>query len=209
MRSQFRSTLKHTSTIELRLDWLRSDAERRKFLAWLRAQKLRGAVLIATCRRTEGGGRLGGGIPHELFWLMEARDAGCTWCDIEMETFRELPHQSVRDYAVPPKIMLSIHDFDRTPLLPRTVEVAHHGQVDAVKIAALAQNYSDALRLLAPAKRSPAFVAVPMGELALPVRILALRAGSALAYAPVGETTAAALPRRPAESRHKSLRRHR
>ena len=148
------------------------------------------ATLIATCRRTEGGGRLSGGIPHELFWLMEARAAGCSWCDIEMETFRELPQQSVRDYAVPSKIMLSIHDFDRTPPLPRTVEVANHGQVDAVKIAALAKNYSDSLRLLAAAKKSRAFVAVPMGEIALPLRILALRAGSALAYAPVGETTA-------------------
>jgi 3-dehydroquinate dehydratase / shikimate dehydrogenase len=195
MRSQFRSALKQTPTIELRLDWLRSDAERRKFLAWLRAQKLRtqkipGATLIATCRRIEGGGRLSGGIPHELFWLMEARAAGCSWCDIEMETFRELPQQSVRDYAVPRKIMLSIHDFDRTPPLPRTVEVAHHGQVDAVKIAALSKSYSDALRLLAPAKKSRSFVSVPMGELALPLRILALRTGSALAYAPVGETTA-------------------
>ncbi len=190
MRAQLRGALKQTRTIELRLDWLRSDVERRKFLAWLRTQKVPGATLIATCRRTEGGGRLSGGIPHELFWLMEARAAGCSWCDIEMETFRELPQQSVRDYAVPSKIMLSIHDFDRTPPLPRTVEVANHGQVDAVKIAALSENYSDALRLLAPAKKSRAFVAVPMGELALPLRILALRAGSALAYAPVGETTA-------------------
>jgi 3-dehydroquinate dehydratase / shikimate dehydrogenase len=190
LQSQFEAALQQTPTIELRLDWLRSDAERRKFLAWLRTQTFRGATLIATCRRTEGGGRLSGGIPHELFWLMEARAAGCTWCDIEMETFRELPQQSVRDYAVPSKIMLSIHDFDRTPPLPGTVEVARHGQVDAVKIAAFARSYSDALRLLAPAKKSRSFVAVPMGELALPLRILALRAGSALAYAPVGKATA-------------------
>ena len=190
MRNQLRSALAQTLTVELRLDWLRSDAERRRFLAWLRTQNFSSATLVATCRRTEGGGRLSGGIPHELFWLVEARTAGCTWCDIEMETFRELPPQSVRDYAVPPKIMLSIHDFDRTPPLPRSVEVAHHGQVDAVKIAALAKTYPDALRLLEPAKKSRAFVAVPMGELALPLRILALRAGSALAYAPVGEATA-------------------
>jgi len=190
MRSQLRAALKQTPTVELRLDWLCSDAERRKFLAWLRKEKFSSGTMIATCRRTEGGGRLSGGIPHELFWLMEARAAGCSWCDIEMETFRELPQQSVREYAVPSKIMLSIHDFDRTPPLPRTVEVAHHGHVDAVKIAALSRSYSDALRLLAPARKSRAFVAVPMGEVALPLRILALRAGSALAYAPVGETTA-------------------
>ena len=91
MQRQVLAALAQTRTVELRLDWLANDAERRSFLRWLGRQKFRGATLIATCRRIEGGGRLDGGIPHELFWLMEARAAGCTWCDVEMETMRELP----------------------------------------------------------------------------------------------------------------------
>lgn len=190
MQRQVLAALAQTRTVELRLDWLVNDAERRSFLRWLGRQKFRSATLIATCRRIEGGGRLDGGIPHELFWLMEARAAGCTWCDVEMETMRELPGQSVREYAVPPRVMLSVHDFDRTPALPRTLNARVHGQVDAVKIAAHAETFNDGLRLLALAKRSRGFIAVPMGEVGLPLRILALRQGSALAYAPVGEVTA-------------------
>src|SRR5262249_40710581 len=45
-------------------------------------------------------------------------------------------------------------------------------------------------RLLRLASKSKSLVAVPMGEVGLPARILALREGSALAYAPVENATA-------------------
>ncbi len=70
------------------------------------------------------------------------------------------------------------------------IDVPAHGDVDALKIAATAATISDSLRLLALARPSRNFVAVPMGEIGLPARILALREGTALAYAPVGEATA-------------------
>jgi 3-dehydroquinate dehydratase / shikimate dehydrogenase len=59
-----------------------------------------------------------------------------------------------------------------------------------VKIAAKAKTIGDSIRLLRLARRSKNFIAVPMGEVGLPARILALRQGSALAYAPVAEATA-------------------
>src|SRR5260370_37029603 len=65
-----------------------------------------------------------------------------------------------------------------------------HGGVDAVKIAAEARSIHDSIRLLRLARSSKSFVAVPMGEAGLPARILALREGSALAYAPIAEATA-------------------
>ena len=184
--------LKETRTIELRLDWLKTDAERRKFLGWLRRRSFRGATFLATCRRKVAGGEFRGDIQAELFWLMEARRAGCAWCDVEIETERELPDQSIREYAVPPRVMLSMHDFDRTPKLPQSVSCPEcgEGEVDAVKIAAHAKTIADSLRLLHLAQRSRCFVAVPMGEIGLPARILALREGSAVAYAPIGESTA-------------------
>src|SRR4029077_13400619 len=61
---------------------------------------------------------------------------------------------------------------------------------DAVKIAANAKTIGDSVRLLRAARRSKNMVAVPMGEVGLPARILALREGSALAYASVAEATA-------------------
>lgn len=190
MAKLLRSALKETSSVELRLDWLSSDADRVRFLGWLTTFKPRNATFVATCRRREGGGRFAGGVDRQLYWLIQAREAGCQWCDIEVESLRMLPGQSVRQYAVPPRVMLSMHDFERTPDLPRSVKLPAHGGVDAVKIAAEARTIGDSVRLLRLARKSKSFVAVPMGEAGLPARILALREGSALAYAPVAEATA-------------------
>src|SRR5262249_23265573 len=143
------------------------------------------ATLLATCRRKEGGGRFKGDVAQQLYWLIEAREAGCLWCDVEIETLRELPSCSIRGYAVPPKVLLSVHDFERTPFLPKTVHLSAGCEVDAMKIAATARTITDSLRLLRLARRSENLVAVPMGEAGLAARVLAVREGSALAYAPV------------------------
>jgi 3-dehydroquinate dehydratase / shikimate dehydrogenase len=190
MAKLVRSALGQTSTVELRLDWLSSDSERSRFLEWLRKYRPRNATFLATCRRREGGGKLAGGVDRELYWLVQAREAGCQWCDLEVETLRRLPGQSVREYPVPRRVMLSMHDFERTPDLPRSVNPPARGGVDAVKIAAEARTIQDSVRLLRLARKSKSFVAVPMGEIGLPARILALREGSALAYAPVAAATA-------------------
>jgi 3-dehydroquinate dehydratase/shikimate dehydrogenase len=190
MAAQVKAAVREVRTVELRLDWLRNDRERAAFLAWLKKNRFRRSTFMATCRRRAGGGKYDGDLQGELYWLMQARSAGCTWCDLEIETLRELPDESVREYAVPPKVLLSMHDFRRTPSLPRVVKPPAHGGVDAVKMAATAHTIEDSLRLLRLARRSKKFVAVPMGEAGLPARILALREGSALAYAPVGEATA-------------------
>lgn len=185
-----RRAAKETPTVELRLDWLKTDLEREKFLSWLKRGRWKGIAFLATCRRRIGGGELVGDFGEELYWLMKAREAGCQWCDLEVETLRELPEQSVRGFAVPGKVMLSLHDFRRTPALPKRLLVAGHGEGDALKIAAMAQTIGDCVRLLKLAKNSRRVVAVPMGEVGLPARILALREGSALAYAPVAAATA-------------------
>ncbi len=187
---QLRKAWRETPTAELRLDWLRSDLERTRLLGWLKKQKISGKVLMATCRRVPAGGKFSGGIEAELFWLMQAREAGCVWCDVEVETLRELPGKTVRSYPVPSRVLLSVHDFDGTPKLPREIKLPNHGDVDGLKIAAHARTIRDSVGLIGLARRSKNFVAVPMGEIGLPARILALREGSALAYAPVGEATA-------------------
>ena len=181
-----------TRTIELRLDWLRSDHERSKFIAALRRSRSahRGLTLIATCRRILGGGKLSGGAEAELYWLTQAREAGCEWCDLEIETLRELPGQTARSLPIPPKILLSFHNFQRTLPFPKKAFHGRNGEADAIKIAARARTISDSLRLLQLASRSRNVVTVPMGEIGLPARLLALREGSALAYAPVANATA-------------------
>lgn len=189
-RIQIRKALEYTKTLELRLDWLKSDRERSKLMAWLKRHRLVGVTLLATCRRILGGGKLEGGGEAELYWLTQAREAGCQWCDLEIETLRELPGQCARSYPIPERILLSIHDFERTPKLPNRLAHPKCGEVDALKIAVKAQTLTDSLRVLKVASVSTNVVAVPMGEVGLPARLLALRDGSALGYAPVEAATA-------------------
>ncbi len=190
MSTAIRAALRVTPTIELRLDWLSSDNERSKLLAWLKSHRLANATFLATCRRKRAGGEFTGDIQGQLYWLIQAREAGCQWCDIEIETLRELTNKSARGYAVPGRIMLSIHDFERTPNIGRSFRIPRRGEVDAIKIAALSRNIADSVRLLRWAEGSKDCVAVPMGEVGLPARILALKHGSTLEYAPVGAATA-------------------
>jgi 3-dehydroquinate dehydratase / shikimate dehydrogenase len=190
MADLVRKGLRETPTIELRLDWLRNDSERSRFLLWVKKNKPRNATFLATCRRRAGGGKLAGGVQAELRWLNEAREAGCSWCDLEIETLRELPGKSFRQLGLPPHTLLSLHDFRRMPSRLRSFSSTAHPEADALKVAAHAKTYSDSLRLLRLARRLRNLVVVPMGEVGLPARVLALREGSALAYAPVGEATA-------------------
>ena len=187
---QVRAGVRQTPTVELRLDWLRNDTERARLLAWVKRKKGAGINFIATCRRKEGGGRFGGGVDAELYWLAASRDAGCSWCDLEIETLRRLRGRPVRELGLPQRIMLSVHDFDGMPALQSNLDVAAAHCVDSAKIAANARTIADSSRLLELARRARNFVAAPMGEVGLPARILALREGSALAYAPVATATA-------------------
>jgi len=188
--AQLRRALRETPTVELRLDWLKSDSERRRFLALLQPNRPRRAVLIATCRRRKGGGLLAGSVQDELRWLAQAAASGCLWCDLEVESLRKLPRDSIRKYSLPRRILLSVHDFGRMPRLDAAVGARWRGQVDAIKIAGAARTIADSVRLLRFAAKSRNCVAVPMGEVGLPARLLALREGSALAYAPVSAATA-------------------
>jgi len=187
---QLRVAGRYTRTVELRLDWLHSEHERTLLLKLLGKLKKNRLTLVATCRRILGGGKLAGGAQAELYWLSQAREAGCQWCDLEIETLRDLPGQSARRLPLPPKILLSFHDFERTPPLPKNLVHARQGEADAVKIAARARTLTDSLKLLRLAHDSRDLVAVPMGEIGLPARLLALSRGSALAYAPVAAATA-------------------
>ena len=187
--------LRETRTAELRLDWLASRSEIRKILQWLAGKKGKQArsraTLIATCRRRVAGGKFASDIKEQTEILRQAGRAGCAWLDIEIETAEKL---SKREFAVlraEAKILISYHDFKRTPPnLERVRTRLQRTGGDAIKIAAHANNYRDACRLLQLARANRRFVAIPMGEVGAAARILALRAGSALAYASVEEATA-------------------
>lgn len=184
-----RQGLRESPTIELRLDWLRSDAELERFLVWLAKNRSPRATFLATCRRRAGSGKLRGGVQRELHWLTRAAQAGCQWCDLEIETQQHLSTSSLAELGLP-RILLSLHDFRQTPRRIASPRLRLQPGIGALKIAANAKTIGDSIRILNAAKNSTHVVAVPMGEVGLPARILALREGSQLAYAPIGQATA-------------------
>jgi len=150
MAAQLRRAWRETPTVELRLDWLKSDSERRRLLAWLGRNRPRQAVVVATCRRREGGGLFADSVQDELYWLAQAREAGCLWCDLEIETLRKLPRNSIRQYSLPRRILLSVHDFDGMPPLraPGVRSLA-----DAIKIAGAMYNLESGVVDFLPSAR--------------------------------------------------------
>jgi 3-dehydroquinate dehydratase/shikimate dehydrogenase len=191
MLRALKQALRQSHTAEVRLDWLRNDREIEHFIRGIRVRGKR-ACLIATLRRRQGGGRYTGSVGKQLAFLEEAARAGCAWCDLEVESAARVDHTAIRALrGAGARVMISFHDFRRTPARPEAVvrRLATFGG-DAIKIAAQSNKLADATKLLAVARRRKNIVAVPMGEVGLPARVLALREGSALAYAAVAESTA-------------------
>jgi len=116
--------------------------------------------------------------------------------DEEIETLRTRPaeYYETTPYVsdlTPPANVVSYHNFRKTPARLSAVLAELKCQpAQCIKIATQCNSYADALRVLALCKGRRNVIAVPMGEIGLPARVLALRHGSALAYAAVGEKTA-------------------
>jgi 3-dehydroquinate dehydratase / shikimate dehydrogenase len=186
-----RQTLKHSRTAELRMDWLISSAEISRLIMRLNVDRKK-ACVIATMRRRAAGGKYSGGLHEQMSWLRLAAESGCAWCDVEVESAERLDKFGLDELRqVGARAMISFHDFRGTPRDLKTV-VRRLGRCggDAIKIAAQARTIEDSARVLALAQRKRNVVAVPMGEVGLPARVLALRAGSALAYAAADQATA-------------------
>jgi 3-dehydroquinate dehydratase / shikimate dehydrogenase len=187
---QLQIACKTARTVELRLDWLANDGEIAKFLKQLAGKKM-SAALIATCRRRPGGGRFSGSIADQLRILSEALRAGCEWYDLEIETARRCLPELLGVMLGQGRRLASAHFFKRMPPnLKRVAQELWSGGPDAIKIAAQCETIAESLKLLKMARGRRNVVAVPMGETALPARVLALREGSALAYAAVENVTA-------------------
>jgi 3-dehydroquinate dehydratase / shikimate dehydrogenase len=195
MWRQLARALVETKTVELRLDWLSNDREIERFLARLAASARRKVVrtratFIATCRRREAGGRYRGTIAKQLVHLGAALRAGCEWYDLEIESASRCPAELLDVLLGEGRQICSAHFFQGAPKDFKPV-IANLSSVrpDAIKIAAQCESLSEGQRVIHIARKRRDAIAVPMGEVALPLRILPPREGS-LAYAPVENATA-------------------
>ncbi len=190
MWNQLARALKVTRTVELRLDWLSDDAEIARFLSRLERLHHR-ATMIATCRRREAGGRFQGTIAKQLVHLAEAIQAGCQWYDFEIETLRKCPRELVDLVLGDGSQLASAHFFQSMPKsLPRVAAELVKHRPRAIKIAAHCDSLVEARALLDFGRNRRNIVAIPMGDMGLPARFLALRARGGFAYAPVEHSTA-------------------
>jgi 3-dehydroquinate dehydratase/shikimate dehydrogenase len=190
MIEQVRAGLRTTKTLELRLDYLRTPKERQAFLAWVKGKRPR-ALLIATCRREEGGGLFQGSREEQIDILSQAARSGADWCDLEIETARHMARGELKRRLSPARVMVSHHDFRKTPKnLEEIARRLRQAGGEAIKIASHCRSVSDSVRVCELARGRRNVVAVPMGEIGLAGRVLSLRMGSALAYAAVEQATA-------------------
>jgi 3-dehydroquinate dehydratase/shikimate dehydrogenase len=196
MAAQVQQALRLTRTIELRLDWLRDERERKRLFAWLRRVRP-AASLIATCRRREAGGRFPGGVAAERRVLEAAIAAGCQWYDLEIESIEEAggfePIGPDRAHAI-----VSLHRFDRVKGDARGLLRRFRVAPGTIwKLAVECGGMREAERLVRLAERpgrAAGMIVIPMGRAAQPGRILALGRGSMLTYAAVSESTAPGQP---------------
>ena len=178
---------------ELRLDYLPSVAAIVTVLEKL-ARKPSKLTLIATCRRRADGGEFDGSPSAQMAVLELAVRAGCRWVDVDAASLASFPPKLRKVFLRTARRIVSVHDFERTPKnLATLVRRAKGYGADLVKVAALAQKHSDAVRLLRVARKQRGrVVAVPMGNAGISGRVLALREGSPLTFAAADSKSAVA-----------------
>jgi 3-dehydroquinate dehydratase/shikimate dehydrogenase len=190
MCQQLSQALRVTRTAELRLDWLADEDELDRFLARLEKKRPR-ATLIATCRRRVAGGKFRGTIAQQLVHLASALRSGCAWYDLEIESSAQCPPGLLEVLLGEGRRIASAHFFGRSSKnLQRVVADLSRGKPEAIKIAVQCDSQARSLDVLRLSRGPQNVIVVPMGDAVMAARVLALREGSALAYAPVEYATA-------------------
>ena len=161
--------------VELRLDYIRRPVNMKRLLAE------KPCPVIATCRKPDDGGKWMRTEEERIMLLRSAIVGGADYVDIEMEIADQIPR-----YGSTQRIV-SYHNFEVTP---QNIEDIHHKMcqtdADIIKIATMANNPIDNIRLLRLVRDSPIpTVAFCMGEMGLPSRVLCGKFGSPLTYATV------------------------
>jgi 3-dehydroquinate dehydratase/shikimate dehydrogenase len=159
--------------IEVRLDFLAKAPD------FARLLEDKPCELVATVRRQPDGGRWTGSEESRCMLLRQAVVAGFDWVDLETDVADD-----IRRYKDVKRIV-SYHNLQEVPADLEKIHERMCGQdPDVVKVAVTAQRPSDNLRVLdllkKPAKPT---VAVCMGDLGAPSRVLAGKYGAPFTYA--------------------------
>jgi 3-dehydroquinate dehydratase/shikimate dehydrogenase len=130
-------------------------------------------AILATCRRRANGGGFSGTIDQELDLLDAAVTAGAAAVDVEIETAEAAPAR-LEPFRDRTRLLISYHNFERTPSLQRILQRLHKIPADIYKVTTMGLKPSDNLRVLDLLRSSSGkpLVAMVMGEVGMPSRIL-------------------------------------
>ncbi len=190
---------KETPFLEFRLDYLEKPAAALPKLKTFLAEHT-AVTAIATCRRSENGGKFEGSVAAELDILLKAGSAAegqvpFQMVDLELEsveTLKKADLAKLRETGV--GLIISHHNFKETKDLEGVYGRIVPFAPDFVKIVPTAKVLTDNVTLMRFLERisdSAAIVGICMGDAGIISRVLGLRAGSAFTFASasVGDET--------------------
>ncbi len=159
------------------------------------------AVILATCRRSAGGGAFSGSVEEQLALLLGMARSGAALADLELESLQEISSERLQRFGrelarTGAALLVSAHDFTGTGDLDRTLD-----RLQALapgvfyKVVSTAESLADNLRMLRfleQRSRELPVVGMCMGPAGLPSRVLNLRAGSLWTFAAASSGAATA-----------------
>ena len=159
--------------VELRLDFIGRSVNLSRLL------DKRPCPVVVTCRRRDDGGRWQRSEEERLMLLRGAIAMGVEYVDLEGDVAATIPRYGQT------KRIVSHHDFAATP--DNLADLHRHlaaQEADIVKIATMANTVDDALRMMDLARNATIpTIAICMGEIGAPTRILAGQLGAPFTYA--------------------------
>lgn len=186
---------------ELRLDYLQDLTQFESQLHQM-LLRLHFPQTIATCRRVQAGGSFKGTVEEQVSVLSAAVQAGCQWVDIEIESFKNRGSSFFHQFR-PAKVIVSYHNYHRTPALGAIYRRLARLPVQVAKVATHARRLRDNLQvrrvLKSYRRRKPKIVALAMGTSGIPSRVLGLLWGSQFTYASAGNQHSVAHGQIPSE----------
>lgn len=159
--------------VELRLDYIATPVNLRRLIPE------RPCPVVITCRRERDGGKWLKPEEDRLMLLRQAIAAGVEYVDLEEDIAAKIPRYGKT------KRIISHHNFHETPedLAGLHAKLAAL-DADIVKIATMAHSPRDNTRLLQLSKSAKVpTIALGMGEIGTPSRVLAAKFGAPLSYA--------------------------
>lgn len=183
------SLARDNAFVEFRLDYLtQPKLALPKIRQFLDSRPL--VMALATCRRASSGGKFRGSIAAEFEILSKAVAAGCQLVDVELETATRLRTEQLEKLREKAALVLSFHDFHRTPQLDETLERMSAYRADFYKIAGTATTLYDnvsMMKFLEQRRDQHSLVGLCMGEQGIISRVLGLRAGSLFTFAALAQ----------------------